>query len=158
LQKNRSYFVTNGILFSIKDCINGYMYKKLKLESKLGSLRIVEKAIDEVTCDLGISQENYGKILVSTLEGVNNAILHGNHSDPLKMVNVEIAFEKNRLKIKISDEGKGFIPENVPDPTIPENREELNGRGVFLMSRLADNIKYSKKGNTVTMIFKNIVS
>jgi len=129
------------------------MYKKLKLESRLGSLRIVEKAIDEVTSDLSISQENYGKIRVSTLEGVNNAILHGNHSDPLKMVNVEIAFVRNQLKVKISDEGKGFIRENVPDPTIPENREELNGRGVFLMSRLADKIKFSKKGNEVTMIF-----
>jgi serine/threonine-protein kinase RsbW len=134
------------------------MLKKLKLESKLGSLRIVEKAIDEVTSDLGISQENYGKILVSTLEGVNNAILHGNKSDPQKIVNVEIGFLNNQLKIKISDQGNGFVPENVPDPTVPENREELNGRGVFLMSRLADKIKFSRKGNTVTMIFKNIVS
>lgn len=134
------------------------MYKKLKLESKVSSLRIVEKAIDEVTFDLGISQENYGKILVSTLEGVNNAILHGNRSDPAKIVHVEIGFVKNQLKIKITDEGNGFIPEDVPDPTIPENREELNGRGVFLMSRLADKIKYSKKGNMVTMIFLNIVT
>jgi serine/threonine-protein kinase RsbW len=133
------------------------MYKKFKLESKVSSLRIVEKAIDEVICDLGISQENYGKILVSTLEGVNNAILHGNHSDPGKSVNVEIGFVKNELKIKITDEGVGFEPEKVPDPTIPEHREELNGRGVFLMSKLADKIKFSKRGNTVTMTFKNIV-
>jgi serine/threonine-protein kinase RsbW len=134
------------------------MFKKLKLESKVSSLRIVEKAIDEVTYELGITQESYGKILVSTLEGVNNAIVHGNGSDPDKMVKVEIGFVRNELKIKISDEGKGFIPENVPDPTIPQNREELNGRGVFLMSRLADKIKYSKKGNIVTLIFININS
>ena len=50
-----------------------------------------------------------------------------------------------------------FIPKKLPDPTIPENLEVLNGRGVFLMSRLADKITYSKKGNSVTMIFKNIV-
>lgn len=158
MQKNRRYYVTNDIKFSIKDCILDYMYKKLKLESRVSSLRIVEKAIDEVTYDLGISQENYGKILVSTLEGVNNAILHGNNSDPFKIVHVEIGFEKNQLKIKITDQGNGFVPENVPDPTVPENREELNGRGVFLMSRLADKLKYNKKGNTVTMIFKNIVT
>jgi serine/threonine-protein kinase RsbW len=130
------------------------MYKKLKLESKVSSLRIVEKAIDEVTYDLGITQENYGKILVSTLEGVNNAILHGNQSDPGKIVHIEIGLIKNELRIKITDEGNGFVPGNVPDPTFPENREELNGRGVFLMSRLADKIRYSKKGNTVTMTFK----
>jgi serine/threonine-protein kinase RsbW len=134
------------------------MNKKLKIESKISSLRIVEKAIDEITCDLGISQENYGKILVSTLEGVNNAILHGNHSDPEKLVVIEMGLFKNELKIKITDQGNGFVPANVPDPTIPENREALSGRGVFLMSKLADKIKFSKKGNTVTMTFKNIVT
>jgi serine/threonine-protein kinase RsbW len=133
------------------------MYKKIRIESKVTSLRIVEKAIDEATGELGISPDNYGKILVSTLEGVNNAILHGNQSDPDKMVDIEIVFEKKELRIKITDEGNGFIPKKLPDPTVPENLESLNGRGVFLMSKLADKIKYSKKGNSVTMIFKNII-
>ena len=62
------------------------------------------------------------------------------------------------LKIKVTDEGAGFRPENVPDPTMPENIEALNGRGVFLMSHLADKIEYTKKGNSVTMTFKNILS
>jgi len=132
------------------------MYKKIRIESKVTSLRIVEKAIDEATNELGISPDYYGKILVSTLEGVNNAILHGNNSDPDKMVDIEIAFERKELKIKITDEGNGFIPKKLPDPTVPENLESLNGRGVYLMTRLADKIKYSKKGNSVTMIFKNI--
>lgn len=133
------------------------MLKKLTIESKVSNLRIVEKAIDEVTGELSISPENYGKILVSTLEAVNNAILHGNNSDPLKIVIIEILFKSNQLKIKITDQGIGFVPKNLPDPTIPENIEMVNGRGVFLMSRLADKIMYSKKGNAVTMIFKNIV-
>ena len=62
------------------------------------------------------------------------------------------------LKIKVTDEGPGFRPEKVPDPTTPENIEELNGRGIYLMSHLADKIKYSEKGNSVTMTFKNILS
>jgi serine/threonine-protein kinase RsbW len=113
--------------------------------------------VDEVTSEIGISQDNYGKILVSTMEGVNNAILHGNKSEPDKLVDIEFLYTGRQLKIKISDEGEGFKPQEVPDPTIPENLEELNGRGVFLMSKLADKIKYSKKGNSVTMTFKNIV-
>jgi serine/threonine-protein kinase RsbW len=133
------------------------MFKKFKIESKVSNLGIVEKAIDEVTGELSISPESYGKILVSTLEAVNNAILHGNNSDPLKTVDIEILFKSNQLKIKITDQGVGFVPQNVPDPTVPENIEMLNGRGVFLMSRLADRITYSKKGNAVTMIFKNII-
>jgi len=134
------------------------MYKKVKIESKIANLRIVENAIDEATNEIGISQDNYGKILVSALEAVNNAILHGNQSDPLKFVEMEIVFKNNDLRIKVIDEGSGFRPDDVPDPTSAENLEVLNGRGVYLMSKLADKIKYSKKGNAVTMTFKNILS
>jgi serine/threonine-protein kinase RsbW len=134
------------------------MNKKIKIESKQINLRIVENAIDDITNEIGIKQDNYGKILVSTLEAVNNAILHGNDSNPDKFVDITITFKGNWLKIKVTDEGRGFRPVEVPDPTIPENIEELNGRGVFLMSRLADKITFSKKGNSVTMVFKNIIS
>ena len=134
------------------------MYRKFKIESVLANIRMVENVIDLATNELGISEENYGKILVSTLEAVNNAIIHGNKSDPTKFVGVLISFENSDLKIKISDEGVGFKPEKVPDPTIPENIESINGRGVFLMSHLADKLKYNRKGNSVTMIFKNILS
>ncbi|HLN55779.1 MAG TPA: ATP-binding protein [Bacteroidales bacterium] len=133
------------------------MYKKLQIESRQNSLRLVEKVIDEVTGELGISKDSYGKILVSTMEGVNNAIMHGNKSVPEKIVDIEFHCKGNDLKVKISDEGEGFRPQDVPDPTLPENIQELNGRGVFLMSRLADEIKYSRKGNAVTMTFKNIL-
>lgn len=134
------------------------MYKKIRIESKVVNLRIVENAIDEATNVIGISQDNYGKILVSAMEAVNNAILHGNHSNPEKIVDIEIAYKKNELKIKVTDEGPGFRPETVPDPTTPENIEALNGRGIYLMSHLADKIQYSEKGNSVTMTFKNILS
>lgn len=134
------------------------MYKRIRIESNISNIQIVEKAIDETTSEIGISEESYGKILVSTLEAVNNAILHGNGSNPDKFVNIEISFNDVELKIKVTDEGPGFVPEEIPDPTRPENIESLNGRGVFLMSHLSDKIKYSKKGNSVTMRFKNILS
>jgi serine/threonine-protein kinase RsbW len=134
------------------------MYKKVKIESKVSNLWIVENVVDEATCAIGISQDNYGKILVSTLEAVNNALLHGNNLNPEKYVEVVLEFKCNELKIMVTDEGAGFKPEKVPDPTIAENIELINGRGVYLMSRLADKIKYSRKGNVVTMTFKNILS
>ena len=134
------------------------MYKKISIGSIVGNLRVVENAIDETTATIGISQDNYGKILVCAMEAVNNAILHGNHLNPEKIVDVELSFENNSLKIKVTDEGPGFRPEKVPDPTTPENIEELNGRGIYLMSHLADMIEYSGKGNSVTMTFKNVLS
>ncbi len=134
------------------------MYKKIRIESSVSNLRVVENAIDETTTVLGISQDNYGKILVSAMEAVNNAILHGNHLDPEKIVDIEISYNCDQLNITVTDEGPGFRPDTVPDPTTPENIEALNGRGIYLMSHLADKIEYSEKGNSVTMIFKNILS
>jgi len=134
------------------------MYKKIRIESQVENLRIVENAIDEATSVIGISQDNYGKILVSAMEAVNNAILHGNKSIPEKIVDIEISYKGDELIISVTDQGSGFKHEKVPDPTTPENIEELNGRGIYLMSHLADKIKYNKKGNSVTITFKNILA
>lgn len=133
------------------------MLKKITIESDINNLRIVENAIDSITNDAGISQENYGKILISTLEAVNNAIIHGNRSDKNKKVNIEISMKNEMLQITVEDEGKGFKPNEVPDPTKPENIESVNGRGVFLMKKLADRIEFNRKGNCVKMTFKNII-
>lgn len=133
------------------------MYRKIRIESRVSNLRIVENTIDEVINTIGITAENYGKILVSSLEAVNNAILHGNQLIPEKFVEIEIGHRSKNLIVKVTDEGSGFRHDILPDPTMPENIEALSGRGVFLMSRLADKVKYSKRGNIVTMIFKNIL-
>ena len=127
---------------------------KLKIESEINNIRIVENTVDSITSTAGINQENYGKILIATLEAVNNAIIHGNKSNKLKYVKIEFLLEKNKIEIKVEDEGPGFKPDEVPDPTKPENIEAINGRGIFLMNKLADKIEFNKKGNCVKMTFK----
>jgi len=134
------------------------MYKRIKIESVISNLRVVECLIDDASTEIGVSQENYGKILVSILEAVNNAILHGNDSNPDKFVEIEISYENSELIIKVTDEGTGFRPDLVPDSTTPENIELINGRGVYLMSRLADKIEYNELGNVVIMTFKKIIN
>ena len=130
--------------------------KQLRIESRMTNLRVVENAVDEITNQLGIKQDNYGKIMVATLEAVNNAITHGNKANPEKFVNIEISIKGNEMSVKVTDEGKGFDPTTIPDPTMPENIEELSGRGVFLMKKLADAISFNDKGNSVTMKFKEV--
>jgi serine/threonine-protein kinase RsbW len=132
------------------------MYKRLKVESRMSNLRVIENAIDEMTGAIGINQDNYGKILVATLEAVNNAIKHGNKDNPQKLVDIEIEYDKDEIRITITDEGGGFNPAGIPDPTLPENIEEISGRGVFLMTKLSDSIKFNEKGNSVTMSFKEV--
>ena len=133
------------------------MLRQLKIESDIINLRRVENAIDFLTNEIGISQDSYGKILIAVLEAVNNAIVHGNKADLKKRVEIDFRIEIKDLCVSVTDEGKGFKPGEVPDPTKPENIESLNGRGVFLMSRLADEIEFNRKGNSVKLTFKNII-
>ena len=130
------------------------MQKTIRIGSAIENLRVVENAIDTLTNDAGISQDSYGKILIGTLEAVNNAIVHGNKSDIKKFVDVQFNLVNNNLHVTVTDEGKGFKPSEIPDPTKPENIELLAGRGVFLMSKLADEIQFNNTGNSVTMTFK----
>ena len=132
------------------------MHRNFKINSIIQNLRIVEKELDYISTDLGIAQDNYGKIMVCAMEAVNNAILHGNKSDTEKFVSIEIKNDGNDLIISVEDEGPGFDPSGIPDPTKPENIESISGRGIFLMSKLADKIEFSEKGNKVIMYFKDI--
>jgi len=134
------------------------MHRKIRIESNSKQLSIVENEIDYITNKYGISKENYGKILISVLEAVNNAIVHGNKLDQTKFIDIDIEIIKNVLIITVADQGEGFRPSEVPDPTKKENIEDLNGRGVFLMSKLADEIEFNRKGNRVKMTFKNLIS
>jgi serine/threonine-protein kinase RsbW len=128
--------------------------ESITINSDIEKLKIVETLVDTLSKKLGVSDEVYGKILISTVEAVNNAILHGNKGDSNKMVTVIISADGNILDITVTDEGEGFEYGNLPDPTDPKNIENLHGRGVFLMRRLADAIEYNSSGNEVKMRFK----
>jgi len=130
------------------------MRKDLNIPSDLGNLRLVEKAIDELSLELDLSDEIYGNVLVATMEATNNAIIHGNNSDPEKIVKIEMLMEKQELMVHIEDQGLGFDYSTVPDPTAPENLEKINGRGIFLMERLSDEILYLEDGRIVILKFR----
>ncbi|MFZ5939111.1 MAG: ATP-binding protein [Bacteroidota bacterium] len=129
------------------------MKKSLKLSSDLQNLRVIEKMIDDISLSLDLSDEVYGNVLVATIEAANNAIIHGNKLDPEKKISVDLEVLGSELKVAISDQGNGFDFEHVPDPTAPENREKINGRGVFLMQRLSDGILFKDNGRFVELTF-----
>ncbi|HDS06401.1 MAG TPA: ATP-binding protein [Bacteroides sp.] len=130
------------------------MKKDLSIPSDIGNLRLVEKAIDELSMELGLSDEVYGNIMVATMEATNNAIIHGNNSDPDKNVKIEILFLNRELVVHIEDQGTGFDHSIVPDPTAPENIEKIDGRGIFLMEQLSDEIMYLEDGRIVELKFR----
>lgn len=127
--------------------------KKINFASIPSNLRLVEKMVDEISAQNSLDSDIYGKILIATVEAVNNAIIHGNKSNPNKNVDVWFMKHNKKVEIVVEDEGDGFDYDNVPDPTAPENIENIHGRGVFLIRQLSDRVEFDKHGKLVKMVF-----
>mgnify|MGYP000397989968 CR=1 FL=1 len=128
--------------------------KSIKVDSVIDNLAQVESFIDEICLELNVREESYGNVLIAATEAFNNAVQHGNESNPEKQVQVQAYAENSTMKLVVLDEGEGFDFNNLPDPTAPENIEKENGRGVFLMKSLADKVEFEKKGSEVILSFK----
>jgi len=87
-------------------------------------------------------------------EALSNAMLYGNSDDPSKRVLVEVMFQHGRIEARVTDQGAGFDPSSVPDPTSPENLSKPCGRGLFLMRKLLDEVSFNAQGNQVTLVLK----
>lgn len=127
---------------------------KITIHSDISNISLVEKLIDDLSQQYAFHSDVYGKLLLAVVEGVNNAIVHGNKMVAEKKVSISYTVESNRILFTISDEGEGFDHTVLPDPTTPENIERTHGRGVFLMKHLADELAFSDKGNEVKLTFK----
>lgn len=84
-------------------------------------------------------------------EALTNAMRHGNRLDRRLKVSVKITLTPSRIVIDIRDQGKGFDHARVPDPTTPERSAKPSGRGVFLMRKLMDSVRYFDKGRRVVL-------
>jgi serine/threonine-protein kinase RsbW len=126
---------------------------EMVLTSSLESLSQVEVLIARFYGNNDHVEDCYGNILIALTEGVTNSILHGNLGDPTKQVFLNMEINSCEVSFTIKDEGVGFDFLNIPDPTLPENIEKLNGRGVFLMRHLADVISFEENGSIVKLTF-----
>ena len=120
------------------------------------NINVVERLVDELCERFQVHEEYYGNILIALTEAANNAIFHGNKLDANKRVFVRYKATPDEFTFTIEDEGAGFDYANVPDPTSPENLEKPNGRGVYLMRHLSDEVEFDDEGRIVTLVFKNL--
>lgn len=81
-----------------------------------------------------------------------NAIKHGNQMDGNKRVHLRISVEPKAFRIRIRDEGRGFDPDGVPNPTEPEFLERPTGRGLLLIRHYMHTVRFNAKGNEVTLV------
>lgn len=125
----------------------------LRIPSKVNEIKGIESIVGKIVSDFEVCQDKYPNILISLTEAVNNAIIHGNNKDEKKFVNINLKKTTLGLAISVSDEGKGFNPTMIPDPTCPENVDCCGGRGVFLIQQLTDQVHFRNNGSTVEMHF-----
>ena len=126
---------------------------KISLASETKSLLVLEEWINKL-CDLyQISVEQYGNVLIAITEAVNNAIIHGNKNIANKKTDIEYNIDSQTITFTVFDEGTGFDFNDLPDPTSPENLEKPQGRGIFLMNHLADEVNFIDSGNVVQLKF-----
>ena len=126
---------------------------KIKIPSLAENIRIVESFIDNAKDSHNLNDDIYGNIMVAVTESVNNAIKHGNKENKDKNVWLSISYEEKLIKFVIEDEGIGFDFKNLPDPTAPENLDKPDGRGVFLMKHLSDEVSFKEDGKVVELCF-----
>jgi len=136
------------------DMTNSLEKKEITINSSVENLVYVEKEIESVFDEFGISFDLFGNVLMAVTEAVNNAIQYGNRNDVTKQVLIKFNTSGSSLKVAISDQGKGFDYDSLPDPTDPENIEKLEGPGIFLMKSFSDNLSFHQAGSKVEMSFK----
>ncbi|MHC4717031.1 MAG: ATP-binding protein [Planctomycetota bacterium] len=102
----------------------------------------------------GYSEAELFAVRLALEEALINAIKHGNRSDPDKTITVAVEMNGEDVAITVTDEGSGFDPDHVPDPTADENLEKPCGRGIMLMRVYMDDVTFNDRGNQVRMIKK----
>ena len=125
----------------------------LSIPSDFGSVYKVESLIDNVCEKLEVKEDYYGNVLIAVTEAVNNAILHGNKQNSDLSVDLFVGDKETDFCFSVKDYGQGFDFSNLPDPTSPENIEKEDGRGIFLMKSLADEVEFMDKGTNVNIYF-----
>lgn len=115
-----------------------------RMESTLESVNKAEEMADKVAAQAGIDEDTRSGVSMAVREAMINAVLHGNNYDPAKRVNLTLEQNGKELIVTIIDEGRGFVPEEVPDPLAPENLLKESGRGIFLMRAFMDEVRFRK--------------
>ena len=126
--------------------------KEIVVQNDLASAKRPESLILAEVERCGYCESAAFAIKLALEEAMTNAVRHGNANDPGKRIFIRYTVTTERTEIVIRDEGRGFQPEAVPDPTRPENIDRPNGRGIMLMRAYLDEVIFSSDGNQVRLV------
>ena len=121
------------------------------ITSDMAEARRVQTAIELALQQVCFDEQDIFAIKLAVEEALVNAIKHGNQMDLDKRVVVSYRVCPERFDVRITDEGQGFKPDDVPDPTAVENIERPCGRGLMLMRHYMNEVSFNGRGNSVRM-------
>jgi serine/threonine-protein kinase RsbW len=122
------------------------------LATTLDAIRAAETDVIAQMETLGYDEDQRFAVRLASEEALVNAMKHGNQMDPNRHVRLFYRVLSDRVEIHVCDEGQGFDPKCVPDPTVDENLHKPCGRGIMLMRSYMDEVSYEGAGREVRMI------
>jgi len=126
--------------------------KQVKIPSTWEAVQEVGQAVLKEVADANFDEPTTFAVRLALEEGLINAVKHGNQMDESKFVYLEYEITDEGVELILSDEGPGFNPCVVPDPTADENLEKPSGRGIMLMRSFMDVVEYLEDGKKVRMV------
>lgn len=115
----------------------------LEIESDPNNLITVEEFVHYFATEAGLDEEKISNLLLCITEAITNAIIHAHKKDKSKIVKIDVTTDNEEIKIVVKDQGKGFDPSKIPDPTHPDNLLKDSGRGLYLMRIFLKELSYN---------------
>lgn len=129
------------------------MQRILTISSKLRNIDHVREFVREVFKESNLNMNSFNRIFLGISEAVNNAIMHGNKMNPEKNVFIKMNLQGNKIHVEVEDEGNGFNDFHLFDPTKRENIKREHGRGIYILSKIADELSFKDNGRKVFIQF-----
>ena len=130
---------------------------RLVLPSHIEAVAEAAAAAADFVKQCGAGEEAAFGVEMAIREAVTNAVVHGNQEDESRQVEITFSSSAGELEIEVRDQGKGFDPAGVADPTDPENIMKTSGRGIFLIRSFMDDVQWTMRpdgGTTLRMVKK----
>jgi serine/threonine-protein kinase RsbW len=127
----------------------------LILSSRFENIEVAERTLLDLCAQAGCGGEDQYWLITALREALANAIRHGNQQDPSRKIRVDLGIKERTVTIRVEDEGRGFDPADIPDPTSPENLLRPSGRGIFYMRQFMNRVDFCRApsgGTAVVMV------
>lgn len=134
--------------------MSGVERVEVSVSSRYENIELVQVVAEQLCSLNGASEDGAHWIGMAVREAVANAIKHGNKLDLRKRVDATFEMMEGRLQVTITDQGEGFIPDEVANPLDPANLMKTSGRGLFYMKTFMDEVRYKfadRGGTTIEM-------